>query len=71
MPEHLDENGFVRDEPDPRADAFAIAHCEFCDDDGIRGVQRCDHQDWAAIAERGMAKVRAELDKIRQRKGKR
>ena len=42
--------------------AQQIADCDLCDDDGIRGVQRCDHQDWAAIAERGMAKVWARTD---------
>lgn len=40
----------------------AIAECELCDDDGIRGgMHVCDHVDYAAIAARGMAKVRAAL----------
>lgn len=40
----------------------AIAECEWCDDTGIRrNGHRCDHVDYAAIARRGMAKVRAAL----------
>jgi hypothetical protein len=42
-----------------------IAECELCDDDGIRLTGRihpCDHIDYAAIAKRGMAKVRAALE---------
>lgn len=42
-----------------------IAECEFCDDAGIRLNQlgRCDHIDYAAIAKRGIAKVREALRK--------
>lgn len=44
-------------------EAKLIADCELCDDEGIRGVLRCDHTDYAVIAKRGMAKVRAALAK--------
>lgn len=42
----------------------AIAECEFCDDDGIRLNQlgKCDHVDYASIAKRGIAQVRAALE---------
>lgn len=47
---------------DWRDQMLAIAECEFCDEDGIRpGGQRCDHVDYAAIAKRGIAKVREAL----------
>jgi hypothetical protein len=54
--------------PDPAdrtfAEATAIAHCEFCDDDGMRGMRRCDHRtDYAAAAKRGMDLIRPILDK--------
>lgn len=46
------------------AAAYAIAHCEFCDDDGMRGLHRCDHRtDFAAAAQRGMALIRPILAK--------
>lgn len=40
-----------------------IAECEFCDDNGIHlnGIHACDHVDYAAIAKRGIAKVKAAL----------
>lgn len=41
--------------------AYAIAHCGFCDDAGMRGLYRCDHVDWAGKAKRGMELVRAAL----------
>ena len=57
-------------EPDDAANAAAasaIAHCEHCDDNGIRlnGLGRCDHVDYGAIAKRGRAAVDAELRKDR------
>lgn len=71
MPEHLDENGFVRDTmTDREAAALAIVDCELCDDEGVRGMHRCDHVDYREAAKRGSALVRAELDKIRERKVK-
>lgn len=44
-------------------EAKLIADCELCDDEGMRGMLRCDHTDYGAIAKRGMAKVRAALAK--------
>lgn len=41
----------------------AITSCDLCDDDGLRGALQCDHTDWAAIAHRGIAKVREALTK--------
>ena len=40
-----------------------IAECEFCDDHGVRlnQIGMCDHVDYAAIAKRGIALVRAAL----------
>lgn len=41
----------------------AIAQCEWCNADGVRGdLSRCDHRDYAAIAARGLAKVKAILE---------
>ena len=41
-----------------------IAECEFCDDNGLRPNNTCcDHIDYAAIAKRGIAKIRAALQK--------
>ena len=39
------------------------AECKLCDDKGIRlhGFGKCDHVDYAAIAKRGLAKVKAAL----------
>lgn len=40
----------------------AAAECELCDDHGIRPDNtRCDHVDYAAIAKRGLEKVREAL----------
>ena len=44
------------------SDPWDIANCEFCDDDGMRGMIRCDHVDYAAIAKRGIAAVKAALE---------
>lgn len=39
--------------------AQVIAHCEFCDEDGVTpGGYRCRHIDYGAIAKRGMANLR-------------
>ena len=44
--------------------AEAIAHCGLCDDEGMRGLHRCDHRtDFAAAAKRGMALIRPMLAK--------
>lgn len=32
-----------------------IAECQLCDEHGMRGLYRCDHIDYAAIAKRGKA----------------
>jgi hypothetical protein len=34
-----------------------------CDDEGYRGTRVCDHVDYGPVAERGMAKVWAALNK--------
>lgn len=50
---------------EPETDAtevWQIVDCGLCDDAGIRGGFRCDHVDWAQIAKRGVAKVRAALE---------
>lgn len=49
-------------EPDPvPVDVWQIVECGLCDDAGIRAGFACDHVDWAQIAKRGLAKVRAAL----------
>lgn len=62
----------MRDDPDYRPtdddhrrfiEAKLIADCDLCDDEGVRGMLVCDHTDYAEIAKRGMAKVRAALAK--------
>lgn len=45
-----------------RSDPYAIAHCEFCNDAGMRGLYVCDHIDYAAIAKRGISRIRAILE---------
>lgn len=44
-----------------RRDPYAIAHCELCDDNGMRRMHVCDHIDYAAIAARHMPAIRAML----------
>lgn len=47
-----------------QADAYTIAHCEMCDENGIRGLHRCDHRtDFAATAARHMPRIREILAK--------
>jgi len=61
--EDADWNG---DSPPPwtRRDPDAIAECPWCDDDGLRrNGQQCDHVDYGEIAKRGMAQVRAALER--------
>lgn len=48
---------------DPESRALAVANCGLCDDDGYRGMRVCDHVDHAPAAERGMAAVRAALER--------
>lgn len=49
--------------PDCADRMLAIAECELCDDTGkhLNGLFQCDHVDYAAIAKRGIAKVKAAL----------
>lgn len=49
--------------PDYADRILAIAECELCDDNGkhLNGLFVCDHVDYAAIAKRGIEKVRAAL----------
>jgi hypothetical protein len=53
------------EEPDSPPDEYMTAHCEFCDDAGIRlnGIGRCTHVDYGAIARRHMPAIRAALKK--------
>lgn len=46
------------EDPPPYDDPHDIAHCGLCDDNGMRGMHRCDHIDHAAAAKRGMAMIR-------------
>jgi len=50
---------------DWRDELVEIAECEFCDDQGVRLNQlgKCDHIDYAAIARRGIAKVKEALER--------
>ena len=44
--------------------AMAVVNCGLCNDDGMRGMHRCDHRtDHAAAAARGMAAIREILDR--------
>ena len=40
-----------------------IVECPLCDDAGMRGLYRCDHIDYAAIARRHMPTIREVLKK--------
>lgn len=54
--------GGLKNMADRYEEAAEIAMCEWCDDEGIRPTgHRCDHIDYAAIAKRGIAKVKAAL----------
>jgi len=46
-------------------DEYMAAHCEFCDDQGIRLNQlgRCDHVDYGAIARRHLPAIKKMLKK--------
>lgn len=58
---------FAENGTEPLADrernSYEIADCVLCDGDGLRNGFACDHIDWAPIAKRGIAKVRAALRK--------
>ena len=47
---------------------YAIAACHLCNGDGYRGTHPCDHVDHTPAAVRGRELVRAELERIRERK---
>jgi hypothetical protein len=47
--------------PDEYDELCERMECGLCDDDGKRGMFRCDHIDYAATAKRGMALIREAL----------
>ena len=49
------------DDNQPVSDPYRIAHCEHCDDRGMRGMYVCNHTDHAAAAKRGMALIREKM----------
>jgi hypothetical protein len=56
------------EEPQAPPDETMVAHCEFCDDQGIRlnGLYRCDHVDYGAIARRHLPGIKNQLKKARR-----
>ncbi|KWX66825.1 hypothetical protein [Mycobacterium sp. NAZ190054] len=74
MTEHLNPDGTVNlnEADDPvHLDPLVIVNCGLCDDDGYRGGTVCDHIDHATESAHGRGLMRAELDRIRQRKAQR
>lgn len=74
MTTHLNPDGTVNlDAADDgtSAQTLAIVNCGMCDDEGYRGGTVCDHIDRISTTERGRGLMRAELDRIRQRKAQR
>ena len=66
IPEELPaEVPAAAEEPFGAPDEYMSAHCEFCDDDGIRlnGLGRCDHVDYGLIARRHRSAIKAALKK--------
>lgn len=53
------------EEPSGAPDEYMSAHCEFCDDHGIRLNQlgRCNHVDYGAIAKRHLPGIKKMLKK--------
>jgi len=53
------------DEPEDPPAEYMVAHCEFCDEKGIRlnGLGRCNHIDYASIARRHIPVIKAMLKK--------
>jgi hypothetical protein len=53
------------EEPAGPPDEYMVAHCEFCDETGLRLNQlgRCDHVDYGAIARRHRPAIKAALKK--------
>ena len=56
------------EEPESPPDETMVAHCEFCDDHGVRlnGLYRCDHVDYGAIARRHLPGIKNQLKKARR-----
>jgi hypothetical protein len=52
-------------EPEDPPAEYMVAHCEFCDEKGIRLIQlgRCNHIDYGAIARRHIPVIKAMLKK--------
>jgi hypothetical protein len=72
MPDRYGDNDPIEPVPDDiwaaEARAMAIVNCDMCDDEGYRGVYVCDHIDHAAETEHGRALVKAELERIRNKR---
>jgi len=53
------------EEPEDPPAEYMNAHCENCDDQGIRlnGLGRCDHIDYASIARRHLPGIKSMLKK--------
>jgi len=69
IPEELPPEIPVPDEePFGPPDEYMTAHCEFCDDTGLRLNQlgRCDHVDYGAIARRHLPQIKKMLKKGNQ-----
>lgn len=56
-----DRYGDTPDEPMTYTERLAVEQCGLCDDDGVRGMRRCDHRDHASAAARGMALIRSTM----------
>jgi hypothetical protein len=66
IPEELPPDIPVSDEePEGQPDEYMVAHCEFCDETGLRLNQlgRCDHVDYGAIARRHRPAIKNALKK--------
>ena len=53
----------MRNMSDYAENLMQIVECPLCDDAGMRGLYRCDHIDYAAIARRHMPTIREVLKK--------
>jgi multidrug efflux pump subunit AcrA (membrane-fusion protein) len=53
----------ITDHAESRRNTLRIANCTLCNNDGYRGATPCDHVDRSATVRRGMAKVRAALNR--------
>lgn len=59
----------VTTQAEQRRNAFRIANCTLCNDEGYRGNQVCDHIDHTETNQRGLAKCREVLAQIAAEKG--